>query len=111
MLPNLSGHTVNIDQFDTFSIFLLHYPQFTDALGFTSKSVLCMPIHNNERIIIGVTQLINKVNDQPFDENDEHILEASGRLDSITDSIARMISHMPWSYPWSYPSPNNPKIY
>ena len=27
-----------------------------------------MPIHNSERVIIGVTQLINKVTGQPFDE-------------------------------------------
>ncbi|GFR99095.1 cGMP-specific 3',5'-cyclic phosphodiesterase, partial [Elysia marginata] len=44
--------------------------------GFTSKSVLCMPIHNSDRTIIGVTQLINKVNGQPFDDNDQHIIEA-----------------------------------
>ncbi|CAL1528489.1 unnamed protein product, partial [Lymnaea stagnalis] len=41
-----------------------------------AKSVLCMPIHNSDRTIIGVTQLINKVNGQPFDDNDEHIIEA-----------------------------------
>ncbi|KAH9491526.1 cGMP-specific 3',5'-cyclic phosphodiesterase [Bulinus truncatus] len=48
----------------------------SDDPGFLAKSVLCMPIHNSDRTIIGVTQLINKVNGQPFDENDEHIIEA-----------------------------------
>lgn len=49
--------------------------QFKDEHGFVSKSVLCMPIHNSDRTIIGVTQLINKVNGQPFDDNDEHLIE------------------------------------
>ncbi|BFY98626.1 hypothetical protein BsWGS_01666 [Bradybaena similaris] len=49
---------------------------FKDEHGFVSKSVLCMPIHNSDRTIIGVTQLINKVNGQPFDDNDEHLIEA-----------------------------------
>lgn len=54
--------------------------QFQDEHGFTSKSVLCMPIHNSDRTIIGVTQLINKVNGQPFDDNDEHLLEVTGNI-------------------------------
>lgn len=36
-----------------------------------------MPIHNSDHTIIGVTQLINKVNGQPFDDSDEHLLEVN----------------------------------
>ncbi|XP_065885255.1 cGMP-specific 3',5'-cyclic phosphodiesterase-like isoform X2 [Dysidea avara] len=38
------------------------------------KSLLCMPIYNGDDII-GVAQLINKLNGLPFDENDERYFE------------------------------------
>ena len=34
-----------------------------------------MPIHNSEKNIIGVTQLINKLNGEPFNDNDVNIIE------------------------------------
>lgn len=34
-----------------------------------------MPIFNNEKKIIGVTQLVNKLNGVPFNENDANIIE------------------------------------
>ncbi|XP_012945061.1 cGMP-specific 3',5'-cyclic phosphodiesterase isoform X2 [Aplysia californica] len=66
---------------------------FTDASGFTSKSVLCMPIHNSERTIIGVTQLINKINGQPFDDNDEHIIEAFSIFTGLGIHNCQMYEH------------------
>ncbi|XP_070212338.1 cGMP-specific 3',5'-cyclic phosphodiesterase-like isoform X3 [Littorina saxatilis] len=49
---------------------------FVDTNGNPIKSVLCMPIHNSEKHIIGVTQLINKVSGEPFNDNDVNIIEA-----------------------------------
>ncbi|KAK7496272.1 hypothetical protein BaRGS_00012437, partial [Batillaria attramentaria] len=49
---------------------------FVDGSGCVIKSVLCMPIHNSDKKIIGVTQLINKVNGEPFNDNDVNIIEA-----------------------------------
>jgi len=43
---------------------------------FEHKHVLCMPIRNGQRKIIGVTQLINKLNNKPFTANDESLFEA-----------------------------------
>ena len=39
-----------------------------------------MPIFNNEKKIIGVTQLVNKLNGVPFNENDANIIEVMFRL-------------------------------
>ncbi|XP_046371540.1 cGMP-specific 3',5'-cyclic phosphodiesterase-like isoform X2 [Haliotis rufescens] len=47
-----------------------------DPDGFHIRSVLCMPVFNSDKKIIGVTQLMNKLNSTPFDDNDEHIIEA-----------------------------------
>ncbi|XP_033757234.1 cGMP-specific 3',5'-cyclic phosphodiesterase-like isoform X2 [Pecten maximus] len=47
-----------------------------DEDGFRSKSMLCMPIYNSDKKIIGVTQLINKINGQAFIESDANIIEA-----------------------------------
>ncbi|XP_021361131.1 cGMP-specific 3',5'-cyclic phosphodiesterase-like isoform X2 [Mizuhopecten yessoensis] len=47
-----------------------------DEDGFQSKSMLCMPIYNSDKKIIGVTQLINKINGQAFIESDANIIEA-----------------------------------
>uniref|UniRef100_K1QIC6 Phosphodiesterase n=1 Tax=Magallana gigas TaxID=29159 RepID=K1QIC6_MAGGI len=44
--------------------------------GFKTKNMLCMPIFNNEKKIIGVTLLVNKLNGVPFNENDANIIEA-----------------------------------
>ncbi|KAG8175267.1 hypothetical protein JTE90_017816 [Oedothorax gibbosus] len=44
--------------------------------GFSHCSVLCMPIRNAAKKIVGVSQLINKRSGQPFTKNDEHIFEA-----------------------------------
>lgn len=34
-----------------------------------------MPIHNSDKQIIGVTQLVNKTNGEPFNDNDVNIIE------------------------------------
>ncbi|KAK0041345.1 cGMP-specific 3 5-cyclic phosphodiesterase isoform X3 [Biomphalaria pfeifferi] len=70
----VAGETLNIEDLTRYGGFVGHH--VPEDNGFSAKSVLCMPIHNSDRTIIGVTQLINKVNGQPFDENDEHIIEA-----------------------------------
>ncbi|XP_054260068.1 cGMP-specific 3',5'-cyclic phosphodiesterase [Macrosteles quadrilineatus] len=44
--------------------------------GFISRSVLCMPIVNGQKSVIGVAQLINKDTGQPFTDCDVSIFEA-----------------------------------
>lgn len=45
-----------------------------------------MPIFNNEKKIIGVTLLVNKLNGVPFNENDANIIEVINLTSSCTDS-------------------------
>nr|XP_046916300.1 dual 3',5'-cyclic-AMP and -GMP phosphodiesterase 11-like [Dermatophagoides farinae] len=47
-----------------------------DGNRFRHKSILCMPIRNATRKIIGVAQLVNKLNGRPFNKNDENLFEA-----------------------------------
>ncbi|KAI1303641.1 Dual 3',5'-cyclic-AMP and -GMP phosphodiesterase 11 [Halotydeus destructor] len=44
--------------------------------NFRHRSILCMPIRNAQRKIIGVSQLINKMSGVPFNKNDENLFEA-----------------------------------
>jgi len=44
--------------------------------GFKPKSMLTIPIYNGQSTVIGVAQLINKLNGQHFDANDISITEA-----------------------------------
>ncbi|XP_008482974.1 cGMP-specific 3',5'-cyclic phosphodiesterase-like, partial [Diaphorina citri] len=43
---------------------------------FTTRCILCMPIFNGQKTVIGVAQLINKVTRQPFTDCDVSIFEA-----------------------------------
>ncbi|XP_076327227.1 dual 3',5'-cyclic-AMP and -GMP phosphodiesterase 11-like isoform X2 [Tachypleus tridentatus] len=47
-----------------------------EGSSFRHCSILCMPIWNANRKIIGVSQLINKLNGTPFNKNDENLFEA-----------------------------------
>ncbi|XP_067007873.1 cGMP-specific 3',5'-cyclic phosphodiesterase [Anabrus simplex] len=47
-----------------------------DEDGFVAKSILCMPIVNGQKTVIGVAQLINKANGTPFTDCDVSIFEA-----------------------------------
>jgi len=49
--------------------------QLTEKDGFIIKSVLSIPIFDGEKIIIGVMQMMNKLNGKPFAENDRNSLE------------------------------------
>lgn len=44
--------------------------------SFKHKSILCMPVKNTAKKIVGVVQLINKFDDLRFTSNDENFLEA-----------------------------------
>lgn len=43
---------------------------------FKTKAILCMPIRNRDSSIIGCAQIANRLDNQPFDENDEQLFEA-----------------------------------
>ncbi|XP_060078582.1 cGMP-specific 3',5'-cyclic phosphodiesterase-like isoform X2 [Ylistrum balloti] len=70
----VKGMPLNIDDMDETTTF--GNGPHIDEDGFRSKSMLCMPIYNSDKKIIGVTQLINKLNGQAFVESDANIIEA-----------------------------------
>ena len=44
--------------------------------GFRTKQILCAPIRSREGVVVGVFQLLNKLSDKPFGQEDEDFLEA-----------------------------------
>ena len=49
--------------------------QISDYDGFQVHSVLSVPIRNSEERVIGVVQLMNKINGKPFTETDINVVE------------------------------------
>ncbi|XP_046852626.1 dual 3',5'-cyclic-AMP and -GMP phosphodiesterase 11-like isoform X2 [Xenia sp. Carnegie-2017] len=51
-------------------------PMVDEISGFTTKTILCMPILSCGGEILGVVQLLNKMDNTPFNTNDENLFEA-----------------------------------
>ncbi|KXJ28648.1 cGMP-specific 3',5'-cyclic phosphodiesterase [Exaiptasia diaphana] len=51
-------------------------PEADRECGFKTRSILCMPIFDREQRIVGVAQLLNKVDGKPFYDSDESLFEA-----------------------------------
>ncbi|XP_041363475.1 dual 3',5'-cyclic-AMP and -GMP phosphodiesterase 11-like [Gigantopelta aegis] len=68
-----TGETLNIpdvyedDRFD---------PSADEGTGFRTHGILCMPIRNASGKVIGVSQLVNKLDGTSFTKNDENLFEA-----------------------------------
>ena len=81
-----TGETVNIQ--DAYSD-----PRFNKDVdiksGYHTKSILCMPIKNNNQEIIGAFQVLNKLNGY-FTKNDEDLLVAIGGSASIALENAQL---------------------
>ena len=60
------------------------------ATGFTTRSLLCIPIYNNRGEITGVTEMINKKDEGLFDEDDEKMLMAFNVFCGISLDNARL---------------------
>ena len=64
-------------------------PEVDKETGYRTKTILCMPIKNNNREIIGAFQVLNKVNGI-FTKNDEDLLVAIGGSASIALENAQL---------------------
>lgn len=64
-------------------------PEVDTKTGYRTKTILCMPIMNNNREIIGAFQVINKI-DGVFTKNDEDLLVAIGGSASIALENAQL---------------------
>ena len=51
------------------------YLQADESDGFRTRSILCMPIRDASRHVIGVAQFVNKLDGSPFNKNDENLFE------------------------------------
>lgn len=51
--------------------------QVDETSGFKTKTILCMPIQNSNGEIMGVVQLLNKMDNTPFNANDENLFEVN----------------------------------
>eukprot|EP00002_Diphylleia_rotans_P039768 TRINITY_DN9309_c0_g1_i2.p1 TRINITY_DN9309_c0_g1~~TRINITY_DN9309_c0_g1_i2.p1 ORF type:complete len:1089 (+),score=218.61 TRINITY_DN9309_c0_g1_i2:44-3310(+) len=59
-------------------------PDVDRRSGYKTKSILCMPIRNARGAVIGVTQMINKLDGTFFDEADEQLLYAFSSQASVS---------------------------
>ena len=53
------------------------FSQVDETSGFQTKTILCMPIQNSNGEIMGVVQLLNKMDNTPFNANDENLFEVN----------------------------------
>ena len=60
--------------------------QVDESPGFRTKSILCMPLKNVSGHVIGVSQLVNKLDGTAFNKNDENLFEVSEPLADINTS-------------------------
>lgn len=64
-------------------------PEWDEKSGYRTKTILCMPIRNKENRIIGVLQLLNKL-EGLFTEDDENFIAALSVHSSIAIENARL---------------------
>ncbi|MEW6730138.1 MAG: adenylate/guanylate cyclase domain-containing protein [Acidobacteriota bacterium] len=85
-----TGETVNIPE-------AYEDPRFNKEIdkktGYRTKTILCMPIRDENGIIIGVTQVLNK-RDSIFTKDDEDLLGAFSAQTSIAIKNARLFEEV-----------------
>lgn len=81
-----TGETLNITDAYSDSRF---NPEVDISTGYKTKTILCMPIMNNNNEIIGAFQVLNKI-DGVFTKNDEDLLIAIGGSASIALENAQL---------------------
>ena len=85
-----SGETINIKDVRQDSRFK---SDFDKQSGYTTKNMICFPIKNNKREIIGVLQLINSMNGE-FSKRDEEFLAALSIHSAIALNNAELVEKL-----------------
>ncbi|MDH5276795.1 MAG: ATP-binding cassette domain-containing protein [Gammaproteobacteria bacterium] len=68
-------------------------PEVDRTTNFRTRSVLCLPLHDTGGNVFAVTQLLNRRDGQPFDENDERrFAEFAGSLGILLESLVGMVA-------------------
>ncbi len=66
-------------------------PEIDRRTNFRTRSVLCLPLHNVRGSVFAVTQLLNRRDGRPFDENDERrFAEFANSLGVLLESLVGM---------------------
>lgn len=65
-------------------------PDFDKKSKFTTKSMICVPLLRKHKLI-GVMQVINKTNGEPFDDVDTHIFETLAAQCAIAIENAQLV--------------------
>jgi adenylate cyclase len=59
--------------------------------GFRTRSILCLPLHDSRGEVFAVTQLLNRRDGQPFDQDDERRFgEYATSLGVLLESALRL---------------------
>jgi putative ABC transport system ATP-binding protein len=68
-------------------------PEVDRTTDFRTRSVLCLPLHDTGGNVFAVTQLLNRRDGQPFDENDERrFAEFAASLGILLESLVGMVA-------------------
>jgi adenylate cyclase len=86
----VSGETVNIK--DAYQDPRFN-PEVDRRTGYRTRTILCMPLRDERRAIIGVMQVLNK-NHGVFTEEDEHLLDALGSQTAIALENSRLFEEV-----------------
>ena len=73
-----SGESINVEDAYTLPYF---DPSYDKKFGYTTRSLLCLPIRHHDGQIVGVIQLLNKAGSTQFNKEDEDFLnKLSGHM-------------------------------
>ena len=91
----VSGETINIpDAYDESGYDLSGTRQFDERSGYRSRSFLTVPMRNHQDEVIGVLQLINKIERgevRAFDTEDQQLVQSLASLAAISLTNKRLI--------------------
>jgi putative ABC transport system ATP-binding protein len=86
-----SGQTIRID--DAYSDARFN-PEIDRQTGFKTRSILCIPLHDQSGEVFAVTQLLNRQDGRPFDAADEEkFSHFAASLGIILESLHRLHSN------------------
>ncbi len=58
-------------------------PEIDRRTGFRTRSILSVPLKNRRGEVLGVAQVLNRLDGKPFDEEDRHLLEALASMAAV----------------------------
>ncbi|NXA13153.1 PDE2A phosphodiesterase, partial [Sapayoa aenigma] len=82
----------------------LFYRGVDDSTGFRTRNILCFPIKNESQEVIGVAELVNKINGPWFSKFDEDLATAFSIYCGISIAHVRLsaltVAHVAFGTPW-----------